>query len=137
MRATWVGHLDLTSILAPRDARRYVRAELTGLLPDDRLDDVVLAVSEVVTNAVIHSRRPGTLRLLVSDGLVRVEVTDAAAAEPVQRAIDHRSLRGRGIALLGALSDRWGVRREPGGGKAVWFEVDRVHGWEAAAEAGR
>ena len=32
---------------------------------------------------------------------------------------------GRGLALVGSLARRWGVRPVPGGGKTVWFEIDR------------
>jgi anti-sigma regulatory factor (Ser/Thr protein kinase) len=124
-RACWKGRLELNSMIAVRDARRYVRAGLTGNLSEERLDDVVLVVSEVVTNAVVHGAPPGTLGISLSDGLVRIEVTDSTTAGPVQEALHHESQRGRGIALMDTLADRWGVVVGPHEGKVVWFEVDR------------
>jgi anti-sigma regulatory factor (Ser/Thr protein kinase) len=123
---SWIGRLDLSSILAVRDARRYVRAGLAGSFPEDRLDDLVLVVSEVVTNAVLHGSPPGTLGIFLSDALVRIEVSDCTSAAPVQVAFHPESHRGRGVALLDSLSDRWGVVVGPGEGKIVWFEVDRL-----------
>jgi anti-sigma regulatory factor (Ser/Thr protein kinase) len=122
---SWIGRLDLSSILAVREARRYVRAGLLSSFPDDRLDDLVLVVSEVVTNAVIHGAPPGTLGIFLSDALVRIEVSDSTSAAPVQGVAHHESHRGRGVALMDSLSDRWGVVVGPGEGKIVWFEVDR------------
>ena len=112
-------------MVAVRDARQYVRAGLIGNVPEERLDDVVLVVSEVVTNAVVHGAPPGSLIISMSDDLIRIEVSDSAAAGPVREAIHHESQRGRGIGLMDTLSDRWGVTARPEDGKVVWFEVDR------------
>jgi anti-sigma regulatory factor (Ser/Thr protein kinase) len=119
--------VDLAPLpLVVREARRKARAEFTGKLEDERLHDVLLLVSEVVTNAVVHGYPPGRLRLSSDDARVRVEVEDSSPAQPVLEAFDHESHRGRGIALVEALADDWGVEA-PGGqgsGKRVWFEVN-------------
>jgi len=106
---------------APGTARRRV-TELVGDHP--RIDDLVLCVSEVVTNAVNHA---GTLTHLVLDSredVVRVEVVDQSPGSlPRRETPTASSPSGRGVGLVEALADRWGV--EVGGAeKSVWFEFD-------------
>lgn len=58
----------------------------------------------------------GALRVTVADGnpdLPAVGLAPALTAEG-----------GRGVLLVSTLADRWGVEQVPGGGKAVWFELD-------------
>lgn len=84
-----------------------------------------LCVSELLTNVVVHvgAGTPVVLRVLVADGRPRIEVTDPdfrslpAALHPPADAES-----GRGLALLDALSPRWGVSRHRDG-KTVWCEV--------------
>ena len=88
----------------------------------ERADDVLLCVSELVTNAVVHGVPPGRqLRLLLRyDGRVlRVEVHDSGGGVP--RVVHDGDEGGRGLLLVAALSDGWGVR-ERELGKAVWCE---------------
>jgi len=84
--------------------------------------------SEIVTNAVLHagphdSLTATVLNLSQSDGVTRVEVVDANVPLPVvgDRNLDRKS--GRGLLLLDALADSWGVTAG-GDGKLVWFEVN-------------
>ncbi|MFJ8400168.1 ATP-binding protein [Streptomyces microflavus] len=93
-------------------------------------DDLVLLVSEVVTNAVIHgtagrgSRVQVTYRLL--DDRLHVDVRDAASGRPrVLRAASVRGElreRGRGLIVVASLAHRWDVAPRVIG-KSVWFEV--------------
>lgn len=88
-----------------------------------RADDVVLCVSELATNALVHGVPPGRgyrVRLWLRDeGQVRVEVHDSGDGVPAVREPDGES--GRGLVIVGALADRWGVgERAPG--KVVWCE---------------
>lgn len=110
--------LDPTSA-APSAARRAV-ADALG--HHARCGDVLLCVSEAVTNAVVHART--RLRVTVrEDGpLVRVEVTDEVDTAPVLRAPAPGTASGRGVALIDRLATRWGVEQLVGG-KTVWFEV--------------
>lgn len=93
-----------------------------GIAGTERADDVLLCVSELVTNAVVHGVPPGRqLRLLLRfDGrMVVVEVHDSGSGVP--RVVHDGDEGGRGLLLVAALSDRWGVR-ERALGKAVWCE---------------
>ena len=100
------------------------------MLPEhcaDRLDEALLLVSELVTNAILHARSAVQLTMIVLDGAVRFEVRDTGAALPAVRPPSETSLNGRGLSLLDAVADRWGVeQRTPrrGPGKVVWFELD-------------
>lgn len=100
--------------------RRRVREVLDGWgLPADAAENVLLVVSELVTNALVHARPPATLRLRhVPDGMgraVRVEVTDQGpAAPPGQCAAVDPDEHGRGLDIVTALSARCGVRADAG-----------------------
>ncbi|MTE19529.1 ATP-binding protein [Streptomyces sp. TRM43335] len=122
-------------------ARRWARSRLVdlGMEPDESLSEtLVLLVSELVTNAVVHTGRPAVLRMALSgclvtgSGTVRIEVVDACAVPPRRCRADGDDTHGRGLELVGGLADRWGWRCE-GSGKRVWCELDRGCG---AASAG-
>jgi anti-sigma regulatory factor (Ser/Thr protein kinase) len=104
-------------------ARKFVRTAVTDWGLGARIDDVLLCVSELATNALLHGVPPGhgyQLKLwLYGDGLLRVEVHDSGDGEPGVREPDGES--GRGLLLVAALADNWGVgERDPG--KIVWCE---------------
>ncbi|MER7371921.1 ATP-binding protein [Streptomyces lanatus] len=92
-------------------------------LPDwPRTDDLLLCVSELATNALLHGVPPGRgflLRVRYDGDVIRVEVHDSGAGVP--RTPDEPDEGGRGLLLVGALADKWGVgERSPG--KVVWAE---------------
>ena len=91
-------------------------------LPGASLEVVLLLTSELVTNAVRHGTGPVGLRLAWDDRRVRVEVEDASPERPVVRAIDQSASHGRGLMLIDALSEDWGVEAV-GPGKTVWFSL--------------
>lgn len=107
---------------AAPEAREALRALLAGTPFEHRTDDGMLAVSELVTNAVLHGREPIVLRLVHSQQCVRVEVQDGSAVSPSFSMLDPTAVTGRGLMLISAASDRWGVDPVPGG-KRVWFEL--------------
>ncbi len=93
----------------------------------ERADDVLLCVSELATNALVHGVPPGRgflLRLLPYDGGgLRVEVHDSGDGVPAvpQPDAGEPGEGGRGLLLVAELADRWGVSgRSPG--KVVWCE---------------
>ncbi|MEV8633530.1 ATP-binding protein [Streptosporangium sp. NPDC051023] len=93
-------------------------------------EDVVLLVSEVVTNSVVHSAsgEGGKVAMTVAlgSGTVLVEVSDAGsgASTPHVRN-DPQAENGRGMFLVDLLASRWGIRDGARSGRrTVWFEVD-------------
>ncbi|MFI5764627.1 ATP-binding protein [Streptomyces sp. NPDC051563] len=101
-------------------ARHFTRDTLAAWGRASRQDDTLLCVSELATNALRYGVPRGRgylLRLLTYDGTVRVEVHDSG---PGLSRIREGS-PGRGLVLVGALADAWGVLpRAPG--KVVWCE---------------
>ena len=106
---------------SPRHARRVVRELLEGSAPPEVIDAVLLAVSELVTNAVEHAGTALQLRAGVAGGRVRVEVVDGSGDLPRRRQPSADSLGGRGLLLVEEVADSWGVDTSADG-KAVWFE---------------
>ena len=86
-------------------------------------DDVALVISELTSNARLHGRPPVTIRVLEREDRVRVEVIDTGNSLPVRPRPSEEAMTGRGLRLVGALSQRWGVEPLPEGGKTVWAEL--------------
>ncbi|MEU3702340.1 ATP-binding protein [Streptomyces anulatus] len=115
-------------------ARRWARSRLVGSgIGDDEplAETLILLISELVTNAVVHTGCPAVLRMLFGGtgasgvaGTVRVEVADASDCPPLQRHAAGDETGGRGLELVDGLADRWGWLPE-GAGKQIWCEVDR------------
>lgn len=105
-------------------ARRFARWSLVhwGISAWERADDVSLCVSELATNALVHGAPPGRgflLRVRYDGAVLRVEVHDSGGGEPC--VADEADEGGRGLLLVAALADKWGVgQRDPG--KVVWCE---------------
>ncbi|MCW2606357.1 MAG: putative anti-sigma regulatory factor, serine/threonine protein kinase [Frankiales bacterium] len=112
--------------VAAREAREFARASLCTVHVLELLDDALLLISELVTNSVLHGA-PTILVAIecVEDGLA-VRVRDGAPLLPRQRQAADADEGGRGLTLVGLLSDAWGVEPvldEHGSGKVVWFEL--------------
>jgi anti-sigma regulatory factor (Ser/Thr protein kinase) len=107
-----------------REARAFVAKALGELHPG--LDNAVLLTSELVTNAVMHSRSRcdgGTVTVLIveSGGGVRIEIADEGSevSSPVVRG-DVYASDGHGLYLVQTLADQWGYVRD-NNGTTVWF----------------
>lgn len=83
-----------------------------------------LLTSELVTNAIVHAGCNVEVTVKVADERVCVEVHDDSDRGPARRRATRLATSGRGMELVEALSDDWGVRRIPNDGKVVWFVVD-------------
>ncbi|WP_405776801.1 ATP-binding protein [Streptomyces sp. NBC_00859] len=106
-------------------ARKFTAEALADWGRTARTDDVLLCVSELATNALLHGVPPGRgFRLhlyLERDGLLRLEIHDSGPGEVrvPPEAVD--SDGGRGLSIVAAIADKWGVgERSPG--KTVWCE---------------
>ncbi|MFH9088232.1 ATP-binding protein [Streptomyces sp. NPDC017673] len=117
-----------------RLAREFAHEALADWATAERSDDVLLCVSELATNALLHGVPAGRgflLRLtLHTDGVLRVEVHDSGPGEVRIPEPTPEAEHGRGLLLVAALADKWGVgERSPG--KIVWCEF-AVRGDEVA-----
>jgi PAS domain S-box-containing protein len=110
-------------IEAPRQARDGARTAALGWgLGHDVADTTALVVSELVTNAVLHTGSALTVRLRPADHVLHVEVLDDDSRPPRMRDPLDDEDSGRGLHLVEALSRRWGIRTLDTG-KVVWSEI--------------
>ncbi|WP_436500969.1 ATP-binding protein [Actinokineospora sp. HUAS TT18] len=91
----------------------------------DLVADVVLATSELVTNAVEHGRGEVCVDIRLVDGRILLRVSDCGPGAPMVRHPDVRATRNRGLAIVEALSHDWGWQLAPEG-KVVWAEFGFV-----------
>ncbi|MFB4314370.1 ATP-binding protein [Actinomadura sp. 21ATH] len=121
---------------SPKEARAFTQATLREWgLAGDAADDVLVAVSELVTNAIQHGVReqprplpagPIQLVLLGHPRRLVVTVTDPGSRppEPVAPEPGRFGEGGRGLLVVGAVSGAWGWAPLATGGKAVWAAFD-------------
>jgi anti-sigma regulatory factor (Ser/Thr protein kinase) len=105
------------------EARHWVTAQARAVgAPPRTVDAVVLATSELVTNAVRHAAgtRAVVVSVRVTDGDLRVEVHDSSASGPQPRPGRAGLPGGHGLHIIDAVSGSWGWRPRPSGGKVVW-----------------
>jgi anti-sigma regulatory factor (Ser/Thr protein kinase) len=109
-------------------ARRFTELVLKRFnVLDDVREDVVMVVSELVTNAVMHGGdypdQHVLLVLLRSGATLHLKVYDSDSRMGPRQQPSGDSESGRGLVIVNALAERWGVR-ELSVGKCVWAEVD-------------
>jgi anti-sigma regulatory factor (Ser/Thr protein kinase) len=113
------------STAAPAAARAFARASGCADHPA-QLDEALLLITELVTNAVRYGSPTLLLTIDCLGSNLKVRVRDGSAELPQQRPAHDDDEAGRGLALVAALSDAWGVEHasdEDGSGKTVWFEL--------------
>ncbi len=130
--------LDRVSVGA---SRKFV-AETLADLPEDIRESAVLMMSELATNAVVHTLTGFEVCIDRSATQVRVEVADVGEGEPRLRSPSSSEPHGRGLRIVEELSDQWGmVESDDHAGKSVWFAVRldpaSASGAEVAASEGR
>jgi anti-sigma regulatory factor (Ser/Thr protein kinase) len=108
-------------------ARRIVAGVLTAWRLTDLIPDTQLVVSELVGNAYQHAPGYDTveLELVNHDDSLEIRVNDGSALRPMVRAAGHYEATGRGLRIVAAVSERWGVADHEGG-KQVWAELRRA-----------
>lgn len=103
----------------PRAARRAIEL---AFAEHPRIDDLLLCLSEVVTNAVLHAGTAIAVTAGKIGEVIRIAVTDGSPVTPTRQSFESLSPTGRGLHLLDRLTLRWGVEFEREG-KTVWFEM--------------
>jgi anti-sigma regulatory factor (Ser/Thr protein kinase) len=108
---------------APARARAFSWGVLASWgAPEARREDVGLAVSELVANAIRHARPPLRIRVTDERTHVLVEVCDGSSEAPQRRNPTPRDMDGRGLRIVESLALCWGWRRHVDG-KCIWCEV--------------
>ncbi|WP_264925526.1 SpoIIE family protein phosphatase [Streptomyces sp. A012304] len=109
---------------AARHARRFSRRTLRSWgVSDAAMDAALLIVSELVTNALVHTDGRVRLDLTLINHRLRVAVTDSSPRSPVKpTGLSWEATGGRGVLLVEAMSEAWGTV-PVSGGKQVWSEV--------------
>jgi anti-sigma regulatory factor (Ser/Thr protein kinase) len=107
-------------------ARRFVRSSLEEWGVDETdvafgvLDSVILATSELVSNAIRFSVAPIGLKLATHYESIGICVRDDSLMAPVVGVFGPADMSGRGLAIVSAVSDAWGYRTVGSSGKEVW-----------------
>ncbi|TDU04181.1 anti-sigma regulatory factor (Ser/Thr protein kinase) [Streptomyces sp. 846.5] len=120
---TWHRDYPLTPASAHR-ARADAAAFLHGHhLPAELLDDTLLVLSELVTNAIRHAHAPGRrtlVHLTAKESTVRIEVSDPNPRPPAQLAPTIDEENHRGLFIVRTLATDWGIQPRPVIGKTIW-----------------
>ncbi|HEX8780224.1 MAG TPA: ATP-binding protein, partial [Nocardioides sp.] len=103
-------------------ARRMLREYLAGTDLEPSTEAVELVVSELVTNAIVHTGGEIEVAAAMGRSGLRVEVADSGSHLPLVASYDAMASTGRGLHLVTELTDRWGVDPSPEG-KVIWFDI--------------
>ncbi|GAA0970840.1 hypothetical protein GCM10009555_020470 [Acrocarpospora macrocephala] len=129
--STMLGTIELPgNLAAASNARTFVHGLLTGWA-DDRLEDALLLVTELVSNAALHSdsgRDPNgttTLQVTNTDGFIHIQVTDQGSARSLPYLVPDPEQRGSGfgLRLVDQIASEWGHDYEYEGKRGVWFTL--------------
>jgi anti-sigma regulatory factor (Ser/Thr protein kinase) len=105
-------------------ARWLVNDLLKNEVDDDTRDTAALLTTELVSNAIRHTRDELVVSVRLAGGTLRVGVADSSHRRPQLVQVGRRDTSGRGLHLVEAMADRWGVDPDARGlGKTVWFEL--------------
>ncbi|WP_158257260.1 ATP-binding SpoIIE family protein phosphatase [Kineococcus xinjiangensis] len=123
-------HGDEVAVTLPTDrravsaARSFLRAELGQWRLEHLIDDSELVLSELVTNALVHTDDPPvvTLRYVSDSDELVLSVRDRSARGPEERSPDLEAQGGRGLLIVDTLATAWGVTSHDDG-KTVWAEL--------------
>jgi anti-sigma regulatory factor (Ser/Thr protein kinase) len=107
----------------PALARRHLTGYLVDRLRPELISAATLLVSELVTNAVVYAGGTLELRAWFVGPVLHVEVADTSRVLPQRR---QPADGGRGLHIVDALADSWGVNIVDGHGKTTWFQLQQA-----------
>jgi anti-sigma regulatory factor (Ser/Thr protein kinase) len=112
---------------AVASARHFVVATLTAWgIDEDTVNAAILCLSELVTNAMIHTDAGCEVRVVLDRGILTTTVRDGGSSvliDPSNIAVEPLAVHGRGLQLVDALSTRWGSELDAVG-LTVWFILE-------------
>ncbi|MFF0295828.1 ATP-binding protein [Kitasatospora sp. NPDC004615] len=115
--------LEAADLPAVSTVRRRLRAALDHWGVPELADTAELLTSELVTNALVHTGKGAEFDAqFTAEQRLRVEVHDRTSHLPGRRHPNEDATSGRGLLLVEALADDWGVQLR-GDGKVTWFEL--------------
>ncbi|MGF7235462.1 MAG: GAF domain-containing protein, partial [Frankia sp.] len=112
--------LDGSPAAVPRARRMFVEAMLHAG-SSGWMWEAQVAFAELVTNAVLHGRPPVDVHVDVTPDGLRLQVADTSTVMPIRPRPGANEMTGRGLALVDAVSTRWGIARTDAG-KIIWTE---------------
>ena len=123
-------------LVAPRMAREFLRETLRSWdVEEETLEVAELCVSELVTNAVIHTGTTAELTAQIDQEFLTVLVRDGGTSGSVQLPADEADplmISGRGLGLVDAVATAWAAETSADG-TTVWFEIERASAEAATA----
>jgi anti-sigma regulatory factor (Ser/Thr protein kinase) len=123
--SSWLELALFPDPLSAADARRALEGYCDEQRVPEKLTEVgVLAISELVTNAIIHAGTPALVLAEYDGDNLTLAVADGADASPVAMPPDDDREHGRGVAIVQELGATWGIRRTYLG-KVVWVNLAR------------
>jgi anti-sigma regulatory factor (Ser/Thr protein kinase) len=109
---------------SPGETRHWVAELLQEWdVPDELQDSIQLLVAELCANAVEHGRSAYLVVVKRTADAVRIAITDENPEMPAPTKPPDDVDSGRGLEIVSALAERWGVQSIPDDGKVVWFQV--------------
>ena len=119
-------------------ARAYVEDLLTAWRMTRLRDEAALAVTELITNVLLHTNGLATLVVRRTRCGVWIGVHDTSDRQPALVPATTTATSGRGMRIIDALADTWGVSPDPHtSGKTVWLQLTAPATEAAAAPASR
>ena len=109
-------------VRAPRRARHWIVQCCDEWQCGALADSAALMVTELVTNAFLHARTDCVVHAAFTAPTLRVTVTDEDSREISAKSLSHTAEEGRGLVIIAALADTWGVEHHAGT-KSVWFDL--------------
>ncbi|MFC4948537.1 ATP-binding protein [Pseudonocardia sp. GCM10023141] len=120
LRRRWTVPADAES---PAVLRIHARSELVHWdVPGPAIDEAIMVLNELVSNALQHSRARTEVRLSYNGDRIRIRVRDDSAQPPNLRPRSLLAVAGRGLQLVDAIAHGWGWRPHAIG-KTVWASI--------------